>query len=347
MAEGRAAALATRARDAASLIARIAFLYRLSPSTWPRELNPEAGVLAAGAPEASAAGLPRFLLALDRGLILISEKEAADPRLPPATPSILPLASELFEPAAVFGPRVSPWTGAEEFFTGLELATPAGSTVVAPADGTVAYAGQVRARPDSRLWRYGNLVILSHGGGQATLFGHLARIEARVGQRVRRGERIGTVGATGWVVSPSLHYEFWREREGRMAPTDPRFAVLDHRLGPPDVSLEKMVATSAPGPVEPLPIPLGKKHPADGALCLIRRGLFMTETFDLAVAIAYARWKRAVDLLVREVVRRNSRRQRHRIIAEETARAERRVRNLRRIVRRALSEYSRLQIARQ
>ena len=73
----------------------------------------------------------------------------------------------------------------------------------------------------------------------------------------------------------------------------------------------------------------------------------VTETFDLAVAIAYARWKRAVDLLVREVVRRNSRRQRHRIIAEETARAERRVRNLRRIVRRALSEYSRLQIARQ
>jgi len=112
----------------------------------------------------------------------------------------------------------------------------------------------VPPRPDSRLWRYGNLVILSHGGGQATLLGHLARIETRVGQRVRRGERIGTVGATGWVVSPSLHYEFWREREGRMAPTDPRFAVLDHRLGPPDVSLEKMEATSAPGPVEPLPI---------------------------------------------------------------------------------------------
>ena len=254
VAEGRAAALAVRARDAASLIARIAFLYRLSPSTWPRELNPEAGVLPAGAPETSSAGLPRFLLALDRGLVLLSEKEASDPRLPPATPSILPLAGELFEPAAVFGPRVSPWTGAEEFFTGLELATPAGSTVVAPADGTVAYAGRVPPRPDSRLWRYGNLVILSHGGGQATLLGHLARIETRVGQRVRRGERIGTVGATGWVVSPSLHYEFWREREGRMAPTDPRFAVLDHRLGPPDVSLEKMEATSAPGPLETLPI---------------------------------------------------------------------------------------------
>ena len=69
----------------------------------------------------------------------------------------------------------------------------------------------------------------------------------------------------------------------------------------------------------------------------------MTETFDLAVTVAYARWKRAVDLLVREVVRRHA----HKIAANETAQAERRVRNLRRIVRKALSEYSRLQIARQ
>jgi hypothetical protein len=68
----------------------------------------------------------------------------------------------------------------------------------------------------------------------------------------------------------------------------------------------------------------------------------MTETFDLA-AVAYARWKRAVDLLVREVVRRRE----DRIEVEERARAERRVRNLRRIVRKALSEYSRIQIGRQ
>ena len=69
----------------------------------------------------------------------------------------------------------------------------------------------------------------------------------------------------------------------------------------------------------------------------------MTETFDLAVTIAYARWKRAVDLLVREVVRRHQ----NRLAVEERARAEQRMRNLRRIVRKALSDYSRLQIARQ
>lgn len=67
----------------------------------------------------------------------------------------------------------------------------------------------------------------------------------------------------------------------------------------------------------------------------------MTETFDLT-AIAYARWKRSVDLLVREVVRRRQ----NRIEEAERARAERRVKNLRRIVRKALSEYGRLQRAR-
>ncbi len=68
----------------------------------------------------------------------------------------------------------------------------------------------------------------------------------------------------------------------------------------------------------------------------------VTQTFDIA-EVAYARWKRAVDLLVREVVRRREEEARE----EERARAERRVQNLRRIVRRALSEYSRIQIAKQ
>ena len=68
----------------------------------------------------------------------------------------------------------------------------------------------------------------------------------------------------------------------------------------------------------------------------------MIETFDV-VELAYARWKRAVDLLMREVVWRREVQARE----EERARAEKRVRNLRRIVRRALAEYSRIQIARQ
>lgn len=68
----------------------------------------------------------------------------------------------------------------------------------------------------------------------------------------------------------------------------------------------------------------------------------VTETFDIA-ELAYARWKRSVDLLMREVVWRRE----VQALEQERVRAEKRVRNLRRIVRRALAEYSRIQIARQ
>jgi murein DD-endopeptidase MepM/ murein hydrolase activator NlpD len=258
--EARVAGMADRARDAAGLLSRIAFLYGVDPSVWPRALNPEAGLLPGSSQGRAAEGLRPFLAALESGREILAGIEAGDPAIASRTPSILPLGGEIFEPLVVFGPRVSPWTGAEEFFRGIELAAPTGTAVLAPADGTVAFAGRVPPKVDARLWRNGNLVVLVHGKGpasqapQATVFGHLARIDARRGQRVAKGERIGTVGATGWTVSPSLHYELWRLRDGRLAPTDPRFAILDRRLGPPDPSLEKMVATSVPGSVEPLPI---------------------------------------------------------------------------------------------
>jgi murein DD-endopeptidase MepM/ murein hydrolase activator NlpD len=251
--QSRTAGLADRARDAGSLLSRIAFLYEVSPADWPAGLNPEAGLLAGADTERVAAGLPRYLAELERGRVLLSRREEADPDLARRTPSLLPVAGELVEPAVFFGPRISPWTGSEEFFTGLQLAAPAGSAVLAPADGTVVFTGKVAASMRSNRSRYGNLVVLSHGKAGYTLFGHLAKIEARRGQRVRRGARLGTVGTSRWTMSPSLHYELWRDRGSGLAPTDPRFGILDRRLGPPDLSLEKMAATSAPPPIDPLP----------------------------------------------------------------------------------------------
>lgn len=252
--EDRARASRDRALDAGALVSRIAFLSSVSPAGWPRSLNPESGVLAGKEePAAIAQGLGRYLAGLERGLALVEERAAAEPALALATPSILPIASDLVEPSALFGPRVSPWTGADEFFTGLDLAAPAGSAVIAPADGVVAFAGRITPTPGSRLWRYGNCVVLSHGSGAATFFGHLGKIEVRRGQRVRRGERLGSVGSSGWAISPTLHYEFWRRGAGDFGPTDPRFAILDRKLAGRDVSLEKMWATSAPGPLEALP----------------------------------------------------------------------------------------------
>ena len=242
-----------RALDAGDLVSRIAFLYGVPPSRWPRSLNPETGLLAGTDLLRIAQGLDRYLVGLERARATIAEVENANAGLPTWMPARLPVQSDMVEPSAVFGPRVSPWTGAEEFFPGVDLAAPAGSPVIAPAGGTVVFAGRAQGAPISRLRRFGNLVVLSHGPGGLTLFGHLARVEVKRGDRVRAGQRLGTVGATGWAMAPVLHYEYWRNREGRLRPTDPQFVILDRRLSGSNVSLEKMTATSAPGPIEPPP----------------------------------------------------------------------------------------------
>ena len=234
-------------------MSRIAFLYGVPPTRWPRSLNPETGVLAGAEPARIAEGCTRYLAGLERGRALLDAAESQDPDLAARMPSRLPLRSDLVEPSASFGPRVSPWTGAEEFFPGIDLAAPSGSEVIAPAAGTVVFVGRAKSTAVSRLARLGNLVVLRHGAAGVTLYGHLGRVDVRRGERVARGQRLGTVGSTGWAVSPGLHYEYWREAGGRLSPTDPQFAILDRRLSGSDVSLERMRATSAPGAIEPPP----------------------------------------------------------------------------------------------
>ncbi len=257
-----AASLRRRAFDRGDLLNRIAFLYDIPPARWPRILNPERGLPIEGAAERIAAALEPYLRALERGRGLLADREEPDHDLPKRVPAILPFAGRLFEPSAFFGPRVSPWTGEEEFFSGVDIAAPAGSAVVAPGSGTVVFAGTVRRSLGGRFWQLGNLVVLSHGPGGATVFGHLSKIDVRRGQRISRGERLATVGATGWALSPQLHYEYWRPEGETLRPTDPLFAALDHRVGRKPLSLEQMQATSAPGPLDVLP-GLGTR-PAEG-----------------------------------------------------------------------------------
>jgi murein DD-endopeptidase MepM/ murein hydrolase activator NlpD len=251
--ETRVDGLRERALDGGDLVSRVAFLYDVPLAAWPRRLNPESGALAPSDPETVAQGLSRYAIALERGVALVAEREAADAELARDTPSMLPLSSDLVEPASSFGPRVSPWTGNEEFFAGIDLAAPAGAPVLAPSAGTVVFAGRVASAVNARLWRFGNLVVLSHGAAGVTVFGHLARVEVRRGERVGRGSRLGTVGATGWAMSPALHYEYWRRDGDGLTATDPRFAMLDLKLARHDVSVERMRATSAPDSVRPPP----------------------------------------------------------------------------------------------
>ncbi len=98
-----------------------------------------------------------------------------------------------------FGYRISPFTHTLEFHEGLDIANAPGTPVVAPAEGYVLYTGWARG--------YGNVIILGHGYGITTIYGHLEKILVKQGQHVMRGEKIGLIGSTGRSTGPHLHYE--------------------------------------------------------------------------------------------------------------------------------------------
>jgi murein DD-endopeptidase MepM/ murein hydrolase activator NlpD len=115
-----------------------------------------------------------------------------------STPSIWPVRGYL---SSNFGNRVDPFTGQRDFHPGIDISTPVGTKVVAPADGVVVKC--------SSGGGYGNVLIVNHGYGIITRYGHLDGFNVRVGQRVRRGDVIGFVGNTGRSTAPHLHYEVW------------------------------------------------------------------------------------------------------------------------------------------
>ncbi len=101
-----------------------------------------------------------------------------------------------------FGRRKDPFTGKPAFHTGIDLVSYPGTPVKATADGKVIYAG--------RHSGYGKAVVIRHGYGYSTLYGHLKKITVRAGQRVKRGQIIGYLGNTGRSTGPHLHYEVRR-----------------------------------------------------------------------------------------------------------------------------------------
>lgn len=115
-----------------------------------------------------------------------------------ATPSIWPVAGWL---TSSFGNRRDPFSGGSDFHPGLDISANHGDPVLAPATGIVSTAGM--------SGNYGNLVVVDHGFGIVTKFGHLARFAVTNGQQVNRGDIIGYVGSTGRSTSPHLHYEIW------------------------------------------------------------------------------------------------------------------------------------------
>ncbi|HSQ36075.1 MAG TPA: M23 family metallopeptidase [Candidatus Binatia bacterium] len=113
-----------------------------------------------------------------------------------ATPVIWPTRGYL---SGVFGNRIHPFTGRLEFHYGLDIATQLGNKIVATADGMVLVA--------ERREYIGNVIIIDHGFGYVTHYGHLSGFKVREGQRVKRYDVIGYVGTSGRSSGPHLHYE--------------------------------------------------------------------------------------------------------------------------------------------
>jgi len=112
------------------------------------------------------------------------------------TPSVWPTRGWL---TSKFGYRIDPFTGLKQFHEGIDIANRIGTPVAAPADGVVSHI--------RKYFFLGTTLEIKHGYGIITRYGHLSKVYVKVGQKVKRGERIGAIGNSGRSTGPHLHYE--------------------------------------------------------------------------------------------------------------------------------------------
>jgi murein DD-endopeptidase MepM/ murein hydrolase activator NlpD len=115
-----------------------------------------------------------------------------------ATPSIWPIQGKGYL-SSRFGTRISPFTGRRQQHTGIDIAAARGTSFLASADGVVTFSG--------RMAGYGRVIVITHGFGFKSFYGHNQKNKVRKGQRVKRGQVIGTVGNSGYSTGSHLHYE--------------------------------------------------------------------------------------------------------------------------------------------
>ena len=113
-----------------------------------------------------------------------------------STPSVWPVRGWV---TSDFGTRLDPYTSERVMHAGMDIAGPHGKEVIAPSDGTVVFAGLEGG--------YGNVLVIDHGYGIKTRYGHLAALRVKAGEKVKRGQVIAALGNTGRSTGPHLHYE--------------------------------------------------------------------------------------------------------------------------------------------
>jgi murein DD-endopeptidase MepM/ murein hydrolase activator NlpD len=166
-----------------------------------------------------------------RSLALLLRHDKAFTR---GIPSIKPVEGRI---ASGFGWRLSPFEGKRVMHAGVDLATEIGTHVAATADGFVTYVGNFET--------LGRTVVIDHGNGIKTRFGHLSRPLVHEGQQVKRGQDIALSGNTGHSTGPHVHYEVWVKQEP-VDPTDFFFDLTSPQASDaPQVALGSAVKSKA------------------------------------------------------------------------------------------------------
>jgi murein DD-endopeptidase MepM/ murein hydrolase activator NlpD len=113
-----------------------------------------------------------------------------------SAPNLWPIEGQV---TGSFGERIDPFNGEGAFHSGVDISSSYGTSIVAPADGVVTFT--------DNLGGYGKAIMIDHGNGISTRYGHLSGFAVTAGQAVHRGDVIGYVGASGRSTGPHLHYE--------------------------------------------------------------------------------------------------------------------------------------------
>lgn len=121
-------------------------------------------------------------------------------------PAITPISNkDLKHAPSGYGMRMHPIYKYEKFHAGMDFTANVGTKIYATGDGVIETAEYGSG--------YGNHVVINHGYGYQTLYGHMNRIAVRIGQKIKRGELIGYVGNTGLSAGPHVHYEVHKNHE--------------------------------------------------------------------------------------------------------------------------------------
>lgn len=117
--------------------------------------------------------------------------------------------------SSTFGPRTDPFTGQSKLHSGMDIVSPRGTPIKAPANGIVTFSGANSG--------FGNMIVVDHGYGLITRYAHNDTNLVQEGQRIKRGDTVGTVGCTGRCTGPHLHYEILIND----VPINPRKLIID------------------------------------------------------------------------------------------------------------------------